>query len=198
MITSKNPGSASVSRKESARFYTDACCKAGSGALIMYKHGLSRTSICGRWYNMKFRCYNPKYRGYHNYGGRGIKVCDEWLNDVSVYYEHVSSLHNANKDGYTLDRIDNNGNYEPGNLRWASQHTQLANQRKRKPSSGFTGVYIKSNKKAYAAWLMKDGGHIYLGIHNDAITAATARDQYIIDNELWEYPLQILSAANKD
>jgi hypothetical protein len=73
------------------------------------------------------RCTNPKTPHFHNYGGRGISVCDEWINNFSAFFAHVghrpSSLH-------SIDRKDNNGNYEPGNVRWATQAEQQRNLRK--------------------------------------------------------------------
>lgn len=75
------------------------------------------------------RCYNPSHHKYHRYGGRGITVCEEWRNSFDAYYQHVTSL-----EGYgdpnkpSLDRIDNDGDYCPDNLRWASHETQNNNR----------------------------------------------------------------------
>ncbi len=75
---------------------------------------------------MKNRCYNKKIKWYHNYGGRGIEVCDEWKNDFDAFYKHVGE---APLDK-TFDRIDNNGNYEPGNVKWSTPKEQAQNRRK--------------------------------------------------------------------
>ncbi len=92
-------------------------------------HGMSHTKINGVWWAIIMRCFNPNYPSYKNYGGRGITVCDEWRNDFTAFYEHVSKLEHFGKDGYTLDRIDNDGNYEPGNVRWATAKEQSRNRR---------------------------------------------------------------------
>lgn len=72
------------------------------------------------------RCHNPRSTAFAHYGGRGIIVADEWRKDFSLFLEHVGP---RPAPGYTLDRIDNDGNYEPGNVRWATKTEQSNNQR---------------------------------------------------------------------
>ena len=76
------------------------------------------------------RCYNKKCKAYKNYGERGIKVCEEWLKDNSLFY--TWSLNNGWKKGLSIDRIDVNGNYEPNNCRWVSNLIQQNNKRNNK------------------------------------------------------------------
>lgn len=94
----------------------------------MTRHGLSRTKIYQTWSDMCARCHNPKDTGFKSYGGRGITVCDEWRNDFQAFYDYVSKLEHFGEDGYTLDRIDVNGNYEPNNVRWATTKEQSRNK----------------------------------------------------------------------
>ena len=75
---------------------------------------------------MKQRCYNPNCREYEHYGGRGISVCEEWKNSVAEFAKWAYA--NGYKENLTLDRIDNDGNYEPSNCRWASMEVQENNK----------------------------------------------------------------------
>lgn len=93
------------------------------------KHGMCHGLHYYTWTNMIRRCMYPASKQYQDYGGRGIKVCDEWLRSFQSYYDHVTSLPNYGKSACTLDRIDNSGNYEPGNMRWATYIQQARNRR---------------------------------------------------------------------
>jgi hypothetical protein len=89
-------------------------------------HGMHNTSIYRRWQNMLRRCNNPRTKEYKNYGGRGIKVCEEWLK-FEVFYEWA--IQNGYSDDLTIERIDVNGNYEPNNVSFISAFAQHSNRR---------------------------------------------------------------------
>jgi hypothetical protein len=94
------------------------------------KHDMSGTHVYRVWASIKERCYRPGCRAFRNYGGRGIIMCDEWKNDFLAFYNYVGEPPSIY---HSIDRIDNDGNYEPGNVRWATAKQQANNQRPRPP-----------------------------------------------------------------
>lgn len=92
--------------------------------------GFSSTASYNTWHSMIQRCTNPKATGYRNYGGRGILVCSRWLSFENFLFD----MGERPKER-TLDRINVNGNYEPGNCRWATNREQALNKRKLKASA---------------------------------------------------------------
>lgn len=95
--------------------------------VLKMKHGLSEVKLYGVWANMKYRCYNPHCKAYKDYGGRGISVCPEWLSGFTGFYSWAIGA--GYKEGLSIDRINNDGNYEPSNCRWVTMKIQSANRR---------------------------------------------------------------------
>lgn len=96
-------------------------------------HGLSKNNkLYVLWENIKTRCYNKNQRSYKDYGGRGIVMYEGWIHNAPIFIEYVSNLENCLVEGYSIDRINNNGNYEPGNLKWSTTGEQNRNQRNNK------------------------------------------------------------------
>lgn len=93
-------------------------------------HGMSNRKIYKWWAAIKTRCFNVHSASYSNYGGRGITMFPAWVNDFQAFYDYVSNLPHFGENGYTLDRINNDGNYEPDNVRWATAKEQARNTRK--------------------------------------------------------------------
>ena len=100
-----------------------------NGYFNNFKHGngmgCGRTKEYKAWQSMKQRCYNFNRECYDHYGGRGIKVCDEWLNNFEAFLADVGP---APSSEHSIDRINNDGNYEPGNVKWSTVFEQNHNR----------------------------------------------------------------------
>lgn len=90
-------------------------------------HGMKGTRLYGIWKGIKDRCLNARSESYRDYGGRGVGICDEWINSFESF--RGWSLCNGYRDDLSIDRIDVNGNYEPSNCRWSTAEAQANNKR---------------------------------------------------------------------
>lgn len=99
------------------------------GCSFRTKNGMGKSRINKIYSGMIDRCYNEKVDCYDRYGGRGIRVCDEWQGDDGFFNFYDWAIENGYKDELTLDRIDVNGNYEPKNCKWSTQKEQANNKR---------------------------------------------------------------------
>jgi len=161
------------------------CAKISLTILRNTRHGLTHDPTYRVWQNMKERIFNKKCKDYYNYGGRDIAMFPSWREDFQLFYDYVSSLPDFGRKGYSLDRINTNGNYEYGNLRWTTQHIQCVNiHTKRNNSSGYTGI-----GKLREGW-QATVGQKYIGCAKTINDTVTLRNNYIIANNLTEYKIQ--------
>lgn len=125
------------------------CLKREKSISRLKIHGKSDTRIYSIWCNMIYRCYSEKDNSYIRYGGRGITVCDEWKKDFMSFYKWA--LGNGYKENLTIDRIDNNGNYEPSNCQWVTMQEQGLNRRNNRI------IEYKGEKHCITEWAQKIG-----------------------------------------
>lgn len=146
-------------------------------------HGMSHTSIFNVFSLMKSRCYNENNSAYKNYGGRGITICDEWLNDPSAFFSWASE--NGYSQSLQIDRIDNDKGYSPENCRFVTLLENIANRRfmQRNNTSGYRGVSLHIARTSHNKWLAKVKQKT-IGYFSSPEEAAKARDKYIIDNNI--------------
>lgn len=132
------------------------------------------------WSGMKERCHNKNSERYESYGGRGIKVCDEWVNSYIAFRDYILDTLGERPEGHSLDRINNDGNYEPGNLRWASRKQQANNRRMRNNNtSGYVGIHLDKPSNKWQARISVNGNRISLGYYKKLHDAVIARNNYI-------------------
>lgn len=145
------------------------------------RHGCSRSPGYSRWRNMIKRCTDANHPHYRNYGGRGISVCEEWM-DVRVFIKWLED--NGASNDLHIDRIDNNKGYSPENCRLTTQAENNRNKRKyRNCESGYAGVYLFRNGK-WRAQLWFDDVNTHIGYFTNKIDAAVHRDSYIINKNI--------------
>lgn len=118
-----------------------------AGANPKITHGKTKTKEYTVWANMKGRCYNEKDAAYYNYGGRGITICERWLNSFENFLKDMGEC----PDGMSIDRINNDGNYEPSNCKWVTIFEQNANRR------GNIQITIEGETKTLMQWSRKRG-----------------------------------------
>lgn len=128
------------------RFCSKSCAASGKNN-SSYKHGNAtrsgQTKEYRTWASVKDRTTNRHAQNYKYYGGRGVTMYDGWLNNYQSFLEHVGK---APSEKHELDRIDNDGNYEPNNVRWATRKQQMANRR----SSKF--IEFRGQRKTQEEW----------------------------------------------
>lgn len=142
----------------------------------LYERGnIYNRKVYTAWRSMMSRCSDKNNREYKNYGGRGISVCDSWKQS---HYNFLDDIGYPPSKLYSVDRIDNNGNYEPGNVRWATQSEQNRNQTSfPRNKSGVVGVFYSRTEDRWRAEIKLNGKKYVLGRFHTFNAAVSARRQ---------------------
>lgn len=120
-----------------------------------FKNGLTHLESSRAWYKIKERCLNPEHSEFHNYGARGISICERWMS-LENFHEDIGRFW---EKGLSLDRIDNDKGYEPGNCRWTTDEVQSNNRRNNRWETAF------GMTKTWAQWSN------YFGVHRNYVNA---------------------------
>lgn len=185
-----NCGNTNEVRGSSLRQGKSLSCGCLRGQLVSASrttHGDSKSRLFGIHTKMWHRCNNPKNNGFAAYGAVGVTLCHEW-GDYLVFKEWAVA--NGYAEHLTIDRKDNKQGYSPDNCRWATYETQGRNRRKCAPAK--TSIYIGVSKQSGYKWIAGvriKGTQIHLGSFDSELSAAKARDQYIIDNGLQHFQM---------
>lgn len=139
-------------------------------------HNLSKTRLYHIYRGIKSRCYNPKNECYRIYGGRGITMCEEWKNNFLSFYNWA--INNGHREDLSIDRINNDGNYEPNNCRWATPKEQSNNTRR--------CIYVTYNNETHT---ITEWGRI-LNIDADTLLTRYHRNKNNLDRVFYNGDLR--------
>ena len=166
----------------------------------MKSHGMSGTKLYKVWIDMKSRCQNPNDTGYKNWGGRGIKICNEWQNP-NVFFEWAK---NKWATGLQLDRIDNDKGYSPENCWFTTKSFQSVNKRpEARNSSGYRGINWDKQKNKWRARITINSKDKHLGFFENIYEANKARKKAVMEYQAMlaaapEYQDHIPDVGKKD
>lgn len=143
-------------------------------------HGYSNHPLYGVWCDIKARCYNKAHKQYKDYGGRGIIVCNEWKGSFTSFKKWALPLW---KKGLEIDRIDNDGNYEPSNCHFVTHTENMHNTRllRKNNTSGYRGVSYRKRNKKWEAKISINSKTMHLGLFSIPKLAAKAYDNAVFD-----------------
>lgn len=142
--------------------------------MALWNHGDKRTPEYDAWIGMKRRCNNPNSSRYKDYGGRGITVCERWM----VVENFLTDMGERPTIEHSLDRKNNEGNYEPSNCRWATHEEQNQNQRLSKNNkSGYSGVFWNKRASKWQVQITVKAKNKHLGFYENLKDAIVARKE---------------------
>lgn len=171
-------------------FHSDYCCghdaQVRAHGEIKYKElrqvtGRSRHYLYSTWTSMRDRCNNPRNRYYENYGGRGISVCDRWMDHAHGFENFIEDMGDR-PEGCSLDRVDNNGDYSPENCRWSNRIEQNLNKRTNRLTP-YISTRMRYSQKEYLVRIKdlrdKTGHTVRTRVRRTLEDAIVARDELL-------------------
>lgn len=162
----------SVKNKKSTK------CKSCSISIISRKHHMSGHKLYKKFFDMRTRCYNPNSQAYKYYGARGIKICDEWVQNPYSFVEW--GMKNGYEDGLEIDRINPLGNYEPLNCRFVSR---VVNSQNKKNTEKNKGISFRKKTNRWYCSITHNKKNFFLGNYDKKEDALIAYDLFILDNK---------------
>lgn len=152
-------------------------CLRASMKVYLVSHGLTKTPEYALWRSIKSRCNNPNYHAWPYYGGKGVKMCNEWNNDFMAFFTWINS--NGYKRGLQIDRINGDGDYSPSNCRFVTAAENCAPGRRKfkKNKTGYTGVSVTKGG-SYEIYVTIDKKRRYLGVVKTLSDAVRLRDSH--------------------
>lgn len=147
-------------------------------------HGATKHKLFSLWNGIIARTTNENEKSFKDYGGRGIIMCDKWLKSPQSFFEWCYK--NGYKKGLQIDRINNDGNYDPSNCRFVSHNINARNTRllKSTNTSGYRGVSWHKRDRVWNSGIRINNKRIHIGYFSTAIAAAKAYDDYVISHNL--------------
>ena len=168
------------------RNFTKSCGCHNRNVLIQRnsKHGMRYHKLYAVLSGMIQRTTNINHKSFSYYGGRGISVCDEWVSNKESFIKWA--IINGYQEGLSIDRIDNNGNYEPSNCRFVTHEMQVKNTIliRSNNTSGFCGVSFSHRSNKWVAQIGINGSRKWLGEFNEPLCAAICRENFIKDHQI--------------
>lgn len=160
------------------------CAKKGVNTIHGFAKNGCREKLYSVWAGIHQRCDNPHNTAYHNYGGRGIVMCSQWRESYPCFREWA--YQNGYEEGLQIDRINNDGNYEPSNCRFVSPTTNAQNRRVQKSNtSGYSGVEYRAKQNDYRVTISVNNSHQHIGVYSSLEEAIEARKQ--AELKYWGY-----------
>lgn len=154
---------------------------------VRTSHGLSTHPLYVVWKDMLLRCYDPRHKSYELYSSNNRTVCEEWIEDIKIFYEW--SISNGWAKGLQLDRIDNSKGYSPSNCRFVTPQENVNNRSSGGNSkTGYEGVWFDKNRNNFQCYIssksINGGVRVCLGRFDTIEEAVLCRNQFILDNNI--------------